>query len=229
MHLKLIGSGLLQGKTSSSCTKVLQEHIWDVWHAFASLDQYTRATLNAVAWNSELKWPNDLDSQGQWPLFSIPAESIPWCMIDANLVIPVHICDELLCRQSKVFHRWMERQTDATAITLPLQPKRPRGKTLIENSTIYFFSNDCSMTRFYEYFLYCISSFSCLYYLSTWTYIPIYVNSLRPSDPYICEYNIQKLVQMMACHLFGTKLFPEPMLPHCQLDLKNHISVIFYF
>ena len=31
---------------------------------------------------------NDLEGQGQWPLFSIPTESISWCMFGANLVIP---------------------------------------------------------------------------------------------------------------------------------------------
>ena len=41
------------------------------------------------------KGQNDLD--GQWPLFSIPAESILWCMVGENLVIPAQICDELSC------------------------------------------------------------------------------------------------------------------------------------
>ena len=44
---------------------------------------------------------NDLEGQGQWPLFSIPTESIPWCMFGANLVIPAQICDELSCGQAK--------------------------------------------------------------------------------------------------------------------------------
>ena len=35
---------------------------------------------------------NDLEGQGQRPLFSIPADSIPRCMLGANLVIPAHIC-----------------------------------------------------------------------------------------------------------------------------------------
>ena len=34
--------------------------------------------------------------EGQRPLFSIPAEGIPGCMFDANVVIPAQICDELL-------------------------------------------------------------------------------------------------------------------------------------
>ena len=50
---------------------------------------------------------NDLEGQGQLPLFSIPTESIPWYMFGANLVIPAQICDELSSGQGKVY-----RQTD---------------------------------------------------------------------------------------------------------------------
>ena len=46
---------------------------------------------------------NDLEGQGLWPPFSIPAETIPWCMFGANLVIPAQICDELSCGQGKVY------------------------------------------------------------------------------------------------------------------------------
>ena len=38
---------------------------------------------------------NDLESQGQWPPFSIPAESVPGCMFVVHLVILAQICDEL--------------------------------------------------------------------------------------------------------------------------------------
>ena len=55
---------------------------------------------------------NDLENQGQWPLFSIPAESIPGCMFGANLVIPAQICDKLLCGQGKV-HGRTDGRTDA--------------------------------------------------------------------------------------------------------------------
>ena len=48
---------------------------------------------------------SDLEGHGQWPLFSIPTESIPWCMFGANLVIPAQICDELSCGQSQVYGR----------------------------------------------------------------------------------------------------------------------------
>ena len=61
---------------------------------------------------------NDLEGQGQWPPLSISAESIPWCMFGANLVIPPQICDEL-CGQGKIYGQrdgWtdgrMDGQTD---------------------------------------------------------------------------------------------------------------------
>ena len=51
--------------------------------------------------NGEAKFPrilsqngqNDLEGQGQWPPFSVSAESIPECMHGTNLVIIVQICD----------------------------------------------------------------------------------------------------------------------------------------
>ena len=45
----------------------------------------------------------DLENQSQWPLYSIPVESIPRCMVGANLVIPAQICDELSCEQARVY------------------------------------------------------------------------------------------------------------------------------
>ena len=42
-----------------------------------------------------------LKGQGQWPPFSIPAESIPRCMFGANLVILAQICDELSWGQAE--------------------------------------------------------------------------------------------------------------------------------
>ena len=44
---------------------------------------------------------HDLKNQGQWPLFSIPAKSIPGCMFCANLVVLAQICEDLLSRQIK--------------------------------------------------------------------------------------------------------------------------------
>ena len=57
---------------------------------------------------------HDLEGQGQWPLFSIPTETIPWCMFGANLVIPAQICDELSCGQDKVYGR-TDGRTDGQA------------------------------------------------------------------------------------------------------------------
>ena len=54
---------------------------------------------------------NDLEGQGQWPPFSIPAKGIPGCMFGANLVIPAQTCDELSCGRGKVYDR-TDRQTD---------------------------------------------------------------------------------------------------------------------
>ena len=45
---------------------------------------------------------NDLEGQGQWPQFSIPAKSLLVCMFGANLVILAQIYDELLHRQAKL-------------------------------------------------------------------------------------------------------------------------------
>ena len=44
---------------------------------------------------------NDPEGQGQWPQYSIPAESIPGCIFGANLVIVDQICDELSRGQAK--------------------------------------------------------------------------------------------------------------------------------
>ena len=49
------------------------------------------------------------------------------------------------------------------------------------------------------------------------------VNSMSQSDTYVRQYKIQTLLQIMACRLFGAKPLFETMLPHCQLDAKEHI------
>ena len=77
---------------------------------------------------------NDLEGQGQWPPFSIPAENIPWCTFGTNLVIQAQICDELSCGQGKVYGRTDGRmdgrtdgRTDRQTKAIPLRPERPRG------------------------------------------------------------------------------------------------------
>ena len=57
-----------------------------------------------LSWND---W-NDLEDQGQWPLFSIPAESIPECMFGANIVIPAQICDKLSRGQPNFLEIWVK-------------------------------------------------------------------------------------------------------------------------
>ena len=44
---------------------------------------------------------NDLEGQGKWPLFSIPAKSVVECMFGANLVILVQICGKLSRRHAE--------------------------------------------------------------------------------------------------------------------------------
>ena len=67
---------------------------------------------------------NDLEGHGQWPPFSIPADSIPRCMFGTNLVIPAPICDELSYGQGKVYGQ-TDGQTQAT--TIPPRPESSRG------------------------------------------------------------------------------------------------------
>ena len=72
---------------------------------------------------------NDFEGQYQWPLFSIPAESKPWCTFGANVWILAQICDEFSCGQGKVHGRTDGRtdgQTQAT--TQPLRPESSNYK-----------------------------------------------------------------------------------------------------
>ena len=54
------------------------------------------------------------------------------------------------------------------------------------------------------------------------------ITSLRLCDAYMRQQTRPSLVQIMACGLISTKPLSESMLPSCQLDLKEHISVKFY-
>ena len=53
-------------------------------------------------------------------------------------------------------------------------------------------------------------------------------NSMRLSDAYMRQYILPTLGLKMACRLFGAKPLSEPILPYCQLDHEEHISVKFY-
>ena len=53
------------------------------------------------------------------------------------------------------------------------------------------------------------------------------MNSSPPSAAYMCQSTRTAIIQVVACHLFGTKPLPEPMLTNCQLDPKEQTSVEF--
>ena len=86
---------------------------------------------------------SDLEGQGQWFQFSIPAKSIPWCMFGANLVIPAQICDELLCGQNKVYGR-ADGRTDGQMQATKEQGVKPQPGELfppnILSDLIYWIS-----------------------------------------------------------------------------------------
>ena len=51
---------------------------------------------------------------------------------------------------------------------------------------------------------------------------------IEASDTYMLQHSIPTLVQIMACRLYSVKPLSKPMLPYCQLDPEEHISVKFY-
>ena len=62
--------------------------------------------------------------------------------------------------------------------------------------------------------------FGCLmepsHYLNQrWLIINWTLNSLRPSDAYMCQWTRPPLLQIMACRLAGAKPLSEPMLEYC--------------
>ena len=60
-----------------------------------------KSDIECCFFDSELKWPNDLEGQGQWPPFSVPAEIIPRCTFGSKLVIIAQIHYKLLIGQAK--------------------------------------------------------------------------------------------------------------------------------
>ena len=53
------------------------------------------------------------------------------------------------------------------------------------------------------------------------------INSSPPSATYMYQWTGSALLQVMACHLFGAKSLPAPMMAYCQLDSWEQISVKF--
>ena len=47
------------------------------------------------------------------------------------------------------------------------------------------------------------------------------ISSSLPNAAYVHQWIGSALIQAMACHLFGAKPLPEPMLPCCQFDPKE--------
>ena len=56
----------------------------------------------------------------------------------------------------------------------------------------------------------------------------ITINSSPPSAAYVHKWFGLTLLQIMACHLFGTKQLCKPMLDYCQLDPLKQASVKFW-
>ena len=54
-----------------------------------------------------------------------------------------------------------------------------------------------------------------------------YLNLLRPSAAYMCQWTGSALVQIKACRLFGTKPLFKPMLGYFHLDPQEQTSVKF--
>ena len=54
------------------------------------------------------------------------------------------------------------------------------------------------------------------------------INSLRPRNTYLHHQTMLPLVQIMDCRLCGTKPLSEPILPYCQLDPYEQISMNFF-
>ena len=53
------------------------------------------------------------------------------------------------------------------------------------------------------------------------------VNSSPPNGAFMRQWTGSALVQVMTCRLFGAKPLPQPILPYCQLDPCEQISMKF--
>ena len=75
---------------------------------------------NQISQKCDSKWPKSHRRSMWMTSISIPAESIPGCMLDTNLVIPAQICEELSCGQGKVYGR-TDRRTSTGSNNTPLK------------------------------------------------------------------------------------------------------------
>ena len=84
---------------------------------------------------------NDLEGQGQLPLFSTSAENIPWCMFGEYLVILAWFCeiyrtDRVKFRERQA-GRWMDGWTDAGNDNTPSAWKA-RVKKMIPHTLVSY-------------------------------------------------------------------------------------------
>ena len=56
---------------------------------------------------------------------------------------------------------------------------------------------------------------------------PVYIDSLRPSDAYMHQYNIPTLLQIMSCRRQAFTWNKIP--PYCKYDHKESLPVIYFF
>ena len=61
--------------------------------------------------------------------------------------------------------------------------------------------------------------------LQTEKYVPIPLNSLRPSDAYMRQWTRRSLVQIMGWLQTGAKSLSEPMMEYCQFETSEQTSV----
>ena len=134
------------------------------------------------------------------PLVSVPGNKPSY--LETPIIVPSHSYSELLWWQMWNYVKW---------IPVNIYPHCSCMNDV-----------HVATARFCEYFsTHIISKEKCI--------IHVYqrINSLRPSDAYICGQPRQSLVQIMACRLFGAKPLYEPMLSYCQLNPLEQTSVKF--
>ena len=69
------------------------------------------------------------------------------------------------------------------------------------------------------------------YFVVSWKWLHTIVNKVNSSPPsaaYMRRWTLSALVQIMAYRLVGAKPLSEPMLPYCQSDPEEHITMKFY-
>ena len=75
-------------------------------------------------------------------------------------------------------------------------------------------------------FIYNVNNFSCrcFFYVCVLVFD---INSFPPCAAYMRKWIRSSLVHVTACHLFGTKPSPEPMMTFCEMDPQEQTSVKF--